>query len=93
MNALVREVVDKIFAKDYSVTITEALIDKASDNLMKRWDIHIDYLLSYLLKPRVKWIVETMLGAPEVNSRNYEKGRIEIKKDLRFLYGSWANKT
>ncbi|MDR1872094.1 MAG: hypothetical protein LBS60_09305 [Deltaproteobacteria bacterium] len=61
VNALAREVLQKILRKDYGPPITAALIDEATHNLRKRGDIHFDSLLDCLSEPGVKRIIEPIL--------------------------------
>ncbi|MDR0622680.1 MAG: ATP-binding protein, partial [Deltaproteobacteria bacterium] len=52
VNALARQVVEEIMAKDYSQIVTASHTDQAADTLMRRRDTHIDSLLVRLQEPR-----------------------------------------
>jgi hypothetical protein len=91
VNALARQVVEKILANDYRPAIEAELIDQAADNLMKRRDTHIDSLLERLKEPRVKRFVEPMLAAAlEATS---EDGSESLSNDLQYCYDLGLLKT
>jgi hypothetical protein len=83
VNALARQVVEKILANEYSQTITAQHIDEAADNLMKRRDTHIDSLLARLHEPRVKRFIEPMLAISDDDS-NEGNAAESYDDDLRY---------
>ncbi|MDR1394940.1 MAG: PD-(D/E)XK nuclease domain-containing protein [Deltaproteobacteria bacterium] len=62
VNALARQVINKILNFDSSPIITADYVDTAADNLMRIRDTHIDSLLARLHEPRVKKFIEPMLA-------------------------------
>jgi hypothetical protein len=83
VNALARQVVEKILSRDYVAVITAQYIDEAADNLMKRRDTHIDSLLARLSEPRVKRFIEPMLAISDDDS-NGGKTAESYHEDLRY---------
>ncbi len=61
VNALAREVVDKILGMDYARPVTAALFDEAAERLILRRDTHLDSLVERLREERVRRIVEPVL--------------------------------
>jgi hypothetical protein len=86
VNALAREVVEKILSNDYGPAITARHVDEAADRLMRRRDTHIDSLLARLHEPAVKRFLEPMLAAseePASASDTVEDGA-SFKDDLQY---------
>jgi hypothetical protein len=82
VNALARQVVENVLARDYGPTINSDHIDKAADNLMKRRDTHIDSLLARLHEPRVKRFIEPMLALSEDSALRLKVGEdVDILED------------
>lgn len=69
VNALAREVVDKILAADYSQSVTAEQFDEAAERIILRRDTHIDSLIERLREERVRKVVEPVIlgGLPEVD--------------------------
>ena len=65
VNALAREAVAKILAKNYSQAVTADHIDQAADHIMRRRDTHLLSLMARLKEPRVRRFVEPMLSLSE----------------------------
>jgi hypothetical protein len=88
VNALAREVVEKILAHDYDQAITIGHINEATDNLMKRRDTHIDSLLARLHEPRVRRFIEPMLAAYAYDSDalGSDKGAESYHDDLQYCF-------
>jgi hypothetical protein len=61
VNALAREVVDKILGMDYGKPVTAALFDEAAERLILRRDTHLDSLVERLREERVRRIVEPVI--------------------------------
>ncbi len=61
VNAIGREIVQKILQKDYSVTITADMVDQAAHTIILRRDTHIDSLLERLKESRVRRVVEPII--------------------------------
>jgi hypothetical protein len=68
VNALAKQVIEKILKFDYSVAISAELIDKAAEDLFLRQDAHIDSLFERLKEPKVRRVMEpVIIGAPRWN--------------------------
>ena len=61
VNALAREVVDKILGMDYGKPVSADLFDEAAERLILRRDTHLDSLVERLSEERVRRIVEPVL--------------------------------
>ncbi len=61
VNALAREVVDKVLGMDYGRPISAGLFDEAAERLILRRDTHLDSLIERLSEERVRRIVEPVL--------------------------------
>jgi len=61
VNALAREVVDKMLGMDYAKPVDAAMFDTAAERLILRRDTHIDSLVERLREERVRRIVEPVL--------------------------------
>ncbi len=61
VNALAREVVDKILGMDYAKPVFADLFDEAAERLILRRDTHLDSLVERLRETRVRRIVEPVI--------------------------------
>jgi len=61
VNALAREVVDKMLGMDYTKPVTADLFDEAAERLILRRDTHLDSLVERLREDRVRRIVEPVI--------------------------------
>jgi hypothetical protein len=61
VNAIVREVIVKIFQSDYTRPVTAALVTEAIQTIILRRDTHIDSLLERLKEDRVRRVIEPMI--------------------------------
>jgi len=61
VNAIGREIVEKMLRKDYSIAITPAMVDEAAYTIVLRRDTHIDSLLERLKEKRVRGVVEPLI--------------------------------
>ncbi|MDR1860876.1 MAG: ATP-binding protein [Bacteroidales bacterium] len=61
VNAIAREVIQKLLDWDYTKPVTKALAEQAIHNIIIRRDTHIDQLLEKLKEPRVRSVVEPLL--------------------------------
>jgi len=61
VNAIAREIIQKILDNDYSKAITIELVEQAIQNIILRRDTHIDSLLDKLKEPRVRQIIEPII--------------------------------
>lgn len=61
VNALAREIVEKMLNNDFSVTVTENMMDEAAKTLISRRDTHIDNLIEKLEEPRVIKVIRSLL--------------------------------
>jgi hypothetical protein len=85
VNALANQVIENILNFDYSPAITADDIDTAADNLLRRRDTHIDYLLSRLHEPRVQKIIKPMLACSDESVLDFDiKNNLEIDDGLRY---------
>ena len=75
VNALAQVVVDELLT-DRTASITVAHIDRAKDVLIERQDTHLDSLAERLREPRIRAILEPMIGGES-------PGEIPID-DIRF---------
>ena len=61
VNAIAREIIQKILANDYTIPITSELVEQAIQNIILRRDTHIDSLLDKLKDTRVRRIIEPII--------------------------------
>ena len=61
VNAIAREIIQKILENDYTQKITVELVEHAIENIILRRDTDIDSLLDKLKEPRVRRIVEPVI--------------------------------
>ncbi|MDR1632666.1 MAG: AAA-like domain-containing protein, partial [Dysgonamonadaceae bacterium] len=61
VNAVAREVIDKILQSDYTKPVTAELVDQAIQNIILRRDTHIDSLLERLKEERVRKVIEPII--------------------------------
>lgn len=61
VNAVAREVIQKILTFDMSKSVTVAMVEEAIQNIILRRDTHIDSLLERLKEPRVRRIIEPVI--------------------------------
>ncbi len=66
VNAIARECVEKLLDRDYSKPVTTELIDIAAENLLRRRDTHIDYLMERLKEEWVRSVVEPVIIGKEL---------------------------
>ena len=71
VNAIAREIIQKILDNDYTRDITVEMVEQAIQNIILRRDTHIDSLLDKLKEPRVRQIIEPIiLGKTNAISRS-----------------------
>jgi hypothetical protein len=61
VNAIAREIIEKILGNDYTKPITPELVEQAIQNIILRRDTHIDSLLDKLKDMRVRRIIEPII--------------------------------
>jgi hypothetical protein len=61
VNAIAREIIQKILRNDYTKEITNELVEQAIQNIILRRDTHIDSLLDKLKERRVRKIIEPII--------------------------------
>ena len=61
VNAIAREIIQKILDNDYTRKITVELVEQAIQNIILRRDTHIDSLLYKLKETRVRQIIEPII--------------------------------
>jgi hypothetical protein len=68
VNAIAREVIEKILQSDYTKPVTAVLVKQAINTIILRRDVHIDSLLERLKEDRVHKIVEAVILGEYVDS-------------------------
>jgi len=71
VNALAREITDKILEGDTSKPVTIEIVNQAKENLIMRRDTHLDSLLDKLQNHRVRPIVDAILSGADVQYSNF----------------------
>ncbi|MDR0815106.1 MAG: AAA-like domain-containing protein [Bacteroidales bacterium] len=61
VNAIAREVIEKMLQSDYTKPVTAGLVDKAIQTIILRRDTHIDSLLERLKEERVRRVMEPVI--------------------------------
>lgn len=67
VNALARQITDKI-QPDRTVAITCDNVNEAKNVLIKRQDTHLDSLAARLLEPRIRHVIEPILGGVSLDA-------------------------
>jgi len=70
VNAIAREAVEKITRKDYSLVISEKLIEQAIQNIILTRGTHFDSLIRKLREPRIRKVIEPLILGEEVMDRS-----------------------
>ena len=66
VNALAREITDKILEGDPSKPVTIEIVNQAKENLIMRRDTHLDSLIDKLLDARVRPIVDAVISGADM---------------------------
>ena len=66
VNALAREITEKVLFGDAAKPITIEVVNQAKENLILRRDTHLDSLMDKLREPRVKPIIENIISGNTV---------------------------
>ncbi|GHT66805.1 hypothetical protein AGMMS50239_28870 [Bacteroidia bacterium] len=61
VNAIAREVIEKMLQSDYTQPVTVELVDKAIQTIILRSDTHIDNLMERLREERVRRVMEPVI--------------------------------
>jgi hypothetical protein len=69
VNAIAREVIEKILQSDYTKPVTAALVNGAIQNIILRRDTHIDSLLERLKEARVRKVIEPIIMGESFTER------------------------
>jgi hypothetical protein len=69
VNAIAREVIDKILDRDYALPVTRSRVHDAIQRLIKNRPVHLDNLLERLKEPRVSKIIQPLLLGDEIKDR------------------------
>jgi len=77
VNALAREIVEKMLNNNFSVTVTEDMMDEAAKTLISRRDTHIDNLIEKLEEPKVIKVIRSLL-------KDYSPGAKIQDADFRY---------
>jgi hypothetical protein len=72
VNALAREITDKILQGDTSKPVTVEIVNEAKENLIMRRDTHLDSLIDKLLDARVRPIVDAVISGSDVEFNNFD---------------------
>ena len=89
VNALAREITDKILERDTSKPIIVEIVNQAKENLILRRDTHLDSLIDKLQNPRVRPIIDAILSGTDIlyNEFNDDLKYVEdlgiVVKDLK----------
>jgi hypothetical protein len=71
VNALAREITDKILGGDTSKPVTIEIVNQAKENLIMRRDTHLDSLIDKLLDPRIRPIVDAIISGADMEFDNF----------------------
>ncbi|MDR1656185.1 MAG: AAA-like domain-containing protein [Deltaproteobacteria bacterium] len=82
VNALAWQVIEKELENDYSVAISEQLIDQAADGLFKRQDAHLGTLLTRLKEPRVIKVMQPVFAGTQSLASSVTDDDVQYCKDL-----------
>ncbi len=86
VNAIAREIIEKILKNDNTKAITKELAKQAIQNIILRRDTHIDSLLDRLKEERVKEIIEPIIITTIKNeSLNFTSDNLQYCKDLGLI--------
>jgi hypothetical protein len=78
VNALAREVTDRVLGRDTTKPVTLEIVNQAKENLILRRDTHLDSLIDKLHNPRVRPIVDAILSGADLQYN-------EFNDDLRYV--------
>ncbi len=78
VNALAREITDKILERDTSKPISVEIVNQAKENLILRRDTHLDSLIDKLQNPRVRPIIDAILSGADIHYN-------EFNDDLKYV--------
>jgi hypothetical protein len=70
VNAIAREVIEKMLGQDYTQPVTAGMVKKAIQTIILRRDTHIDSLLERLKEARVRRVIEPLILGEPVDSYN-----------------------
>ena len=71
VNALAREITDKILEGDTSRPVTIEIVDQAKENLIMRRDTHLDSLIDKLMDGRIRPIVDAIISGADVEFNSF----------------------
>ena len=71
VNALAREITDKILEGDTSKPVTIEIVNQAKENLIIRRDTHLDSLIDKLMDARIRPIVDAVISGADVAFNNF----------------------
>ncbi|MDR1746864.1 MAG: ATP-binding protein, partial [Tannerella sp.] len=87
VNAIAREVIQKLLDWDYTKPVTKALAEQAIHNIIIRRDTHIDQLLEKLKEPRVRSVIEPLLLGKLINISSEEYSYVSDLGIVRSING------
>ncbi|MCX6277548.1 MAG: ATP-binding protein [Bacteroidetes bacterium] len=71
VNALAREITDKILEGDTSKPVTVEIVEQAKENLIMRRDTHLDSLIDKLMDARIRPIIDAVISGADVEYDNF----------------------
>jgi hypothetical protein len=71
VNALAREVTDRVLGGDITKPVTLEIVNQAKENLILRRDTHLDSLIDKLMDARIRPIVDAIISGADVAFDNF----------------------
>ena len=84
VNALAREIIDKILENDTSKPIIVELVVQAKENLILRRDTHLDSLIDKLHEPRIRPIIDAVISGADIQFNEYNDD-LKYAEDLGII--------
>ncbi len=72
VNALAREITEKILERDTSKPITLEIVNQAKENLIMRRDIHLDSLIDKLMDSRIRPVIDALIAGTDIEFNNFD---------------------
>jgi hypothetical protein len=85
VNAIARECVEEILARDLTKPVTAELMNLAAENLLRRRDTHLDSLYERLKEERVRRVVEPVMLGQEFSAAGLMNDDTQYTLDLGLL--------
>ena len=84
VNALAREITDKILETDTSKPVTIEIVNQAKENLIMRRDTHLDSLIDKLMDARIRPTVDAIISGADVAFDNFNDN-LQYAMDLGII--------